>query len=206
MEQLLDDFRRVTGILLPVFFVVLVFSGACRVRNATIGASARNAAVDAALVYSGLCVAYLVFSPQPQCRTAVELEPGADLLQALGSADDPLPWIQLVGNGVLLLPLAALAPLRVRLLDSVPKIALAGLLISVGIELSQYLFVVGRTTSTDDVLLNTAGAVLGGFASRAPVPRRAVARGPKAVSAVDTRGEAAVGAEREGALRTSVSP
>ena len=197
MEQLLDDFLRVTRIFLPVFLVVLLVSGAWRARNATIGASTREAAVDAALVYSGLCVAYLVFSPQPQCRTAVELEPGADLLQALGSADDPLPWIQLVGNGVLLLPLAALAPLRVRLLDSVPKIALAGLLISVGIELSQYLFVVGRTTSTDDVLLNTAGAVLGGLLHRAAVLRRAAVGEPEIVSALDSRGGAAGGVEWE---------
>jgi glycopeptide antibiotics resistance protein len=74
------------------------------------------------------------------------LEPDLELL--LGTA----------ANVLLFLPFGA--ALRLRGLG-IGTTALLGLLVSAVIEGAQLLFVSGRTTSVDDLLLNTTGAVLG---------------------------------------------
>jgi VanZ family protein len=66
-------------------------------------------------------------------------------------------FLNVVANVLVFLPLgAALCLLGTRLRAT----ALAALALSTLVEIAQ-LFVPGRTTSTDDVLLNTAGALLG---------------------------------------------
>ncbi len=55
----------------------------------------------------------------------------------------------------------ALLPLRIRRLRALLRIAPAALVASVLVEGTQYLIHAGRVTSTDDILLNTAGATLG---------------------------------------------
>ena len=123
----------------------------------------RDPFVDALLAYSVLLVAYLVFSPQTQSLDDIELEPGSDVLTALrAEPGDTLPWIELVGNFLLLLPIGALIPLRLPWFDRVFKIMLAGFLAACTIEAIQFLAVSGRVVSTDDILLNTIGATFGG--------------------------------------------
>ncbi|MFF0372922.1 VanZ family protein [Actinoplanes missouriensis] len=74
-----------------------------------------------------------------------------------------------IGIGGNLLVFAALgffAPIRFAALASVPRILALGAGGSALIEVAQYVFRLDRVSSVDDVLLNAAGAVLAGLASR----------------------------------------
>ncbi|KAA5827134.1 VanZ family protein [Saccharopolyspora hirsuta] len=127
----------------------------------------RDPFVDAALVYSAVLIGGIVFAPQSGTGSRIELQPGADVLVALrAEPGDLLPWLQLTGNLLLLLPFGVLAPMRVRWLSRTPKVFLAALAVSAGIELTQLLLVSGRVTSTDDVLLNALGAAAGSALTR----------------------------------------
>lgn len=167
MTELLQQFISVIHTFFPIALLTGAISFGLRSRTSPIGTAVWSATIDAALVYVGLVVGYLVFSPQPQSPSTLALIPGEDLLWALDTDPrDPLPWMELAGNGMLLLPLGALLPLRVRWLDSVLKVMLAALVTSCAIEFIQYVAIVGRTSSADDVILNTFGATLGGIFSR----------------------------------------
>jgi glycopeptide antibiotics resistance protein len=72
----------------------------------------------------------------------------------------------IAGNMLLFLPLGLLAPLRWRWLHRVGRLTVVAAVLSVAIESLQFLLDIGRTTSTDDVWLNTAGAVLGLLVTR----------------------------------------
>ncbi|GAB3285340.1 VanZ family protein [Parasphingorhabdus pacifica] len=131
--------------------------------------SLRDALIDASLVFLGLSVAYLVLMPQPSIPERAQLPPGMDFSMAMRAGPgDTTPWVQLAGNLVLLLPLGAMLPLRLRWFDNVGRIATGGLLLSCAIELTQFFVVVGRVASTDDIVLNTFGATLGGLLVRPP--------------------------------------
>jgi hypothetical protein len=74
-----------------------------------------------------------------------------------------------VGIGGNLLVFAALgffAPMRFAATASVPRILALGAGCSVLVETGQYVFQLDRVSSVDDVLVNAAGAVLAGLASR----------------------------------------
>lgn len=132
--------------------------------------------VDAALAATALGVGILVLTPQHTVAERVQLDIGEDVTAALVAAPgDSLPWVQLAGNLVLLLPLGMLAPLRVRWLDNIGRIALAALALSSSIELTQFFFIAGRVASTDDIVLNTIGGTIGGLLVRPPWGRPATA-------------------------------
>ncbi len=161
MKQLIDEFVPVGLAFVPISLIVSIVSATLRIRRDD-NTPLRDAAIDATIVFSTLFAAYLVFSPQPQCPDRVELMPGEDLMSALrADPDDVLPWVQILGNGMLLLPLGALIPLRVRCFHTLPRVALAGMCTSAMIELIQGVAIVGRTASTDDVILNTLGVTIG---------------------------------------------
>jgi hypothetical protein len=129
----------------------------------------REPFVDGALVYSVLCVGYLVFTPQLPPPETVQPGLGDDVEAALTAAPcDSEPWIQLGGNLVLLLPLALLVPQRLEWFDNIGKIALGGLATSTLIELVQFLAISGRVASTDDITCNTVGATIGGVLVQVP--------------------------------------
>ncbi|GIM94362.1 VanZ family protein [Paractinoplanes toevensis] len=74
-----------------------------------------------------------------------------------------------IGIGGNLLVFAALgffAPMRFAALASVPRILALGAGCSILVETAQYVFQLDRVSSVDDVLVNAAGAVLAGLASR----------------------------------------
>ncbi|MER5391502.1 VanZ family protein [Saccharopolyspora sp. NPDC002686] len=168
MQQVLvafGGFAPVVTILLPLSVVVAVASAVVRS-----GSDPREPLLDGALAYSVLTVGYLVFLPQPP-PPADPVRPslGNDVSMALTAGPgDLLPWVQLAGNLVLLLPLAVLVPQRVPWFDSVVKIAFFGLLLSVSIELVQFLGIPGRVAATDDVVCNTIGATVGALLVRLP--------------------------------------
>ncbi len=120
-------------------------------RHATATAGADSAvSLIAFLVF---CLVTMPVGTAGDCT--LDLVPGADIAAAFN--DDGSLW-QVIGNVLLLGPLGALLPLRVRRLRALPRLALAA---SVLVEGTQYLIHTGRVTSSDDVLLNTAGATLG---------------------------------------------
>lgn len=73
---------------------------------------------------------------------------------------------QVVGNLLVFAALGFLAPMRFAALASVPRILALAASCSILIEVAQYVLQLDRVSSVDDVLLNTAGAVLAALASR----------------------------------------
>lgn len=167
METLLRAFWGmipVSAIALPYALVGWPLLAARRRRRLPARYASATAGVDSAAFLFAFLVLCLVTMPVGQStRSTLDLVPGADITEAFG--DDGSLW-QVIGNVLLLCPLGALLPLRLRGLRTLLRIALAALVVSVLVEGTQYLIHTGRVTSTDDVLLNTAGATLGAALSR----------------------------------------
>jgi glycopeptide antibiotics resistance protein len=71
-----------------------------------------------------------------------------------------------VGNLLGVRALGFLAPVRFAALASLPRILALAAGCSVLVETAQYVLLLDRVSSVDDVLLNTAGAGLAALASR----------------------------------------
>jgi glycopeptide antibiotics resistance protein len=91
-----------------------------------------------------------------------------------------------VGNVLMFVPLGTLAPLLWPVTDSMRRLAVCAVCASVGIELTQFMLgmTVGsrRTVDVNDLIANTAGALLGLLVLRLALPaavhRRRVAVSP----------------------------
>ena len=92
-------------------------------------------------------------------------DPGTELRWYLTGLDDPATARQLVGNLVLLTPVAALAAARWEALRSAGRLAAASVTVAVGLEALQWLLPLGRVVSPVDAALNAAGAVVAGGAT-----------------------------------------
>jgi glycopeptide antibiotics resistance protein len=101
-------------------------------------------------------IAALTLFPIQQ-DSEVRLRPFSEIGEALLGPDFGL-LLETAANVILFLPLGV--ALRLRGLG-IGTTALVGLVVSGAIEGVQLLFVSGRTTSIDDLLLNTTGAVVG---------------------------------------------
>jgi glycopeptide antibiotics resistance protein len=103
-----------------------------------------------------LPIAVVTLSPRSG-STVVELTPLADLREAVGERDLVL-LLKSFANVLLFVPFGA----ALGLYDvSLRAALLAGVALSGAIEIAQFTFVPGRTSSVDDLVLNTVGAVLG---------------------------------------------
>jgi glycopeptide antibiotics resistance protein len=103
-----------------------------------------------------LPIAVVTLSPRSG-STVVELMPLADLREAVGERDLVL-LLKSFANVLLFVPFGA----ALGLYDvSLPAALLAGVALSGAIEIAQFTVVPGRTSSVDDLVLNTVGAVLG---------------------------------------------
>ena len=71
-----------------------------------------------------------------------------------------LKLANVIGNFSMFIPSGAVLPIVYRKLDSFRKVAGAGILLSLCIELLQLPFF-QRTTDIDDLILNTAGVMVG---------------------------------------------
>ncbi|WP_327088845.1 VanZ family protein [Nonomuraea sp. NBC_01738] len=80
------------------------------------------------------------------------------------------PWqttfVQVGGNLLVFAALGALLPLRSPRFASLPRVALLAALASLTVEALQYGLRLGRVSSIDDILVNTAGAVLAALITR----------------------------------------
>lgn len=75
---------------------------------------------------------------------------------------------QLLGNIALFVPFGWLVPMLWRRLRSLWTIVALAAATSLGIEASQWLFLFGRQSSIDDVILNAAGGFIGAVMFFAP--------------------------------------
>lgn len=121
-----------------------------------------------------LLVAYLVVlafltlrpaSADIESNIRVNLKPWATIGTALRLGPGTVPFARLVGNVLAFVPLGLLLPLAFRRLWW-PLVILCGLLLSAAIEVTQYglSLYVGhwyRAADIDDVIVNTAGTVVG---------------------------------------------
>lgn len=113
-----------------------------------------------ALLASVALIAALTLTPRGG-DNLVELSELDDIVEAFRHSDKRFLLdflMEAAANVLLFLPFGASLRLRGY---SIGKTALYGFVLSVLVECAQLLFVSGRTTSLDDVLLNTLGAVLG---------------------------------------------
>ncbi|MFD1146950.1 VanZ family protein [Saccharothrix hoggarensis] len=74
--------------------------------------------------------------------------------------------VGIVGNLMIFAALGFFAPIRFAVLTSLPRVLALGAGCSVLVETAQYVLRLDRVSSVDDVLVNAAGAVLAGMASR----------------------------------------
>ncbi|MFG2359039.1 VanZ family protein [Streptomyces sp. NPDC048521] len=157
----------------------LVVWGLARRRRATGDTSAwRMSLAEVGMVHGTVPFLWMTMMPGAGAGTVpgrVSLVPLRDLL-TMGPAG-------IVGNLLVFAALGFFAPMRFSALASVPRVLVLGAGCSVLVETAQYVLRLDRVSSVDDVLVNAAGAVLAGLASRrwwrttaeAPSPRRAPA-------------------------------
>jgi glycopeptide antibiotics resistance protein len=121
----------------------------------------RMSLAEVGMVYLTVPLVWLTLQPGPAAGVApgrVSLVPLRDLV-TMGP-------IGIGGNLLILAALGFFAPMRFTALASVPRILALGVGCSAVIEIGQYVLRLDRVSSVDDVLVNAAGAVLAGLASR----------------------------------------
>jgi VanZ family protein len=122
----------------------------------------RRTALDVALLAAALAVAALTLTPAGGTGWAW----GAPLTElrwyATGLASEATR-LQLLGNLLLLAPLAVLAVLRRPGLATAGRLTAAAVAVAGGIEVLQWALPLGRVVSPVDAALNATGAVLAGL-------------------------------------------
>ena len=154
------------GVLLMMLvglpLAALVAWALARFRRPAGGASAwRMSLAEVGMVYGTVPLVWLTLMPGTGAGTVtgrVSLVPLRDLV-TMGP-------IGIGGNLLIFAALAFFAPIRFAALASVPRILALGAGCSVLVEIAQYVLRLDRVSSVDDVLVNAAGAVLAGLASR----------------------------------------
>ncbi|MET9022951.1 VanZ family protein [Actinopolymorpha sp. NPDC004070] len=131
-------------------------------RRATGVASAwRTSLAEVGMVYGTVPMVWLALMPGPGAGVV----PGRLSVVPLRDLATMGP-LGVGGNLVLFAALGFFAPMRFAVLASVPRILVLGAACSALVEIAQYVFWLDRVSSVDDVLVNAAGAVLAGLASR----------------------------------------
>lgn len=113
--------------------------------------------LNVALVASVAAILALTLTPMDGAHE-VQLLPLGDLVEAFVPPVDKTLLLGTASNVLLFLPFGAALRLRGF---SIGRTALYGFVLSALVESAQLLFVSGRTTSVDDLLLNILGAVFG---------------------------------------------
>ena len=133
----------------------------------------RRTGPDATLLLAALAVAWLTLTPAGGSGWAWGA-PLTELRWYATGLDSETTVLQLVGNLLLLAPLAVLAVLRFPRLGTPPRLAALAVGAGTGIELLQWALPLGRVVSPVDAVLNATGAVAAGLvvlAAARPGPR-----------------------------------
>ncbi|WP_050370980.1 VanZ family protein [Streptomyces acidiscabies] len=129
----------------------------------------RDVLLDGLLIASLLPYLYVTLSQGYGNQRTLSLMPFGELSVSFASSQLAFSDVTLLnvgGNAALLLIFGALLPIRSRWSRTLGRVATIAALLSVTVEITQYALAVGRVSSTDDVLLNTAGAVVGALLTR----------------------------------------
>jgi hypothetical protein len=133
-------------------------------RGAPRGEALRRSLAETLAVAGTLPWLWMVLTPTSGDRE-VALVPLRDLA-ALLDARPVTVVVQVGGNLLVLAAFGAFLPVRFPALARLRRMAAVSAAASVTIELLQYVLDLGRVTSVDDVLMNTAGALLGALLTR----------------------------------------
>ncbi|MGW1621036.1 VanZ family protein [Streptomyces sp. NPDC002172] len=166
-----DTFNGVvlmTLVTLPLAALV-AWALAHRRRAAGVPWAWRTSLAEVGMVHGTVPFVWLTMMPGEGAGTAparVSLVPFRDLV-TMGT-------LGIAGNLLVFASLGFFAPVRFAALASVPRILALGAGCSALVETAQYVLRLDRVSSVDDVLVNTAGALLAGLAShpwwRTPAP------------------------------------
>ncbi|MFF8931972.1 VanZ family protein [Streptomyces longwoodensis] len=158
-----DTFNGVvlmTMVALPLSALVVCALTWWRRRHGVHGA-ARLSSAEVGMVHGTVPFLWLTMMPGAGVGVAparVSLVPLRDLA-TMGT-------LGIAGNLLVFASLGFFAPMRFTALASAPRLLALGAGCSVLVEVSQSAFRLDRVSSVDDVLLNAAGALLAGLASR----------------------------------------
>ncbi len=150
----------ITVFTLPLAALV-VWALARRRRAVGVTTAWRMSLAEVGMVHGTVPCVWMTMLPGSGAGTAparVSLVPLRDLV-TMGTGG-------IVGNLLLFAALGFFAPMRFAALASVPRILVLGAGCSVLVETAQYVLRLDRVSSVDDVLVNAAGALLAGLASR----------------------------------------
>lgn len=141
-------------------------------------APVRTALADVGIAVGTAPWIWMILTPSAG-RSGVNLVPLRDLAWIF---TDPLDtvFVQVGGNLLVFAALGALLPVRTARMASLAKVAAVAAAASATVEILQYGLRLGRFSSIDDVLINTAGAVLAAMITRrwwaSSIPARIVPR------------------------------
>lgn len=124
----------------------------------------RRSLAEVGAVVGTLPWVWMILTPGPGPRD-VHPVPLHDF-RVLLHGDPAMAVAQIGGNLLVFAALGFCAPIRWAAVASLPRLLVLGAAGSVLVESLQYALNLGRVSSTGDVLLNAAGAVLAGLASR----------------------------------------
>jgi VanZ like family len=157
-----DTFNGVVLLTLVAqpFAAAVVWALARRRRAAGVVSAWRMSLAEVGMVHGTVPFVWMILMPgaEPGAVGRVSLVPLRDLV-TMGP-------LGIAGNLLVFAALGFFAPMRFVALASVPRILALGAGCSVLVETAQYVLRLDRVSSVDDVLVNTAGAVLAALASR----------------------------------------
>lgn len=120
----------------------------------------RHVFAAALAVYLGV-VLWLTLRPLPGESSGPILVPLLDTWEKMRDFGDKNALAEATRNVLLFVPFGYLLPASIRRLRSFPLTIAVGAITSALIELTQWVFGVGRSPSIDDVIYNTIGAGIG---------------------------------------------
>jgi hypothetical protein len=124
----------------------------------------RTSIADVGIVVGTAPWIWMILTPSSG-QTGVSLVPFKDLAD-LAVASWEAVFVQVGGNLLVFAALGALLPVRSRRMSSAARVAALSAAFSVLVELLQYVLRLGRFSSVDDVILNTAGAAMAALVTR----------------------------------------
>ncbi|MGW1988227.1 VanZ family protein [Streptomyces collinus] len=159
-------FDTFNGVVLMMLVTVplsasVVWALALRRRAAGDAAAWRTSLAEVGMVHGTVPFVWLTMMPGARAGTVpgrVSLVPLRDLV-TMGP-------LGIAGNLLVFAALGFFAPMRCAALASLPRLLALGAGCSALVETAQYVLRLDRVSSVDDVLVNTAGAVLAALASR----------------------------------------
>jgi hypothetical protein len=159
-----------TVLALPLAVLAIRLLTRRRTAAGTGAAWARRASVaEVGIVYGTVPWVWMTMLPGaqagPNAPTQVSLVPLRDLIATV-AAGPGSAIVQVGGNLLVLAALGFFGPIRFTALASLRRVAALAAACSTAIEVLQYVLQLDRVSSVDDVLVNTAGAVLAALASR----------------------------------------